>query len=313
MWKLMYTDVYKEYYANKQEGHGVVIHTVGAVETVLEALAVTSGVPLPQLPSTTTNIVAGEGVIFYYTATEEINDPEELGVMIDGIPYRAVDVWYNWAVNNDGTNQTIVFTVSRQNLVNRKVNSWFYYSPEQGSMPKLRKFDLKNVDKMRMALLASVDADEPYLIWEESLEPYNLDLLKVGNTWAKMISQEGLFIKTYQSDVFNNWLNNTWIENINNRSKVQVDDGEFSIDSLLIMQKSWNYFNRIAVADGTLDSWREVTYAQRSSSKSLKPLYEGGLSKEILFDMVVSTAGTEEEPLGSIASRGQLGSKSGGR
>lgn len=160
-----------------------------------------------------------------------------------------------------------------------------------------------------MQILGAVESAGAYIIDDEAIEPYGLDLEKVGDVWAKTINQEGLFVKTYQSDIFNNWLNTEWIDNINNRSTVNTSGDEFTIDSLLITQKAYNYLNRVAVADGTLDSWREVTYAHRSTSKSLKPIYEGGLSKEILFDMIVSTAGTDDEPLGSIASRGQFGNK----
>lgn len=314
MWKLMYTDIYKEFYANKQEGIGVVIHTVGAIQTIGNVYNGDGSKPLPQLPATTTGIQAGESLKFYMVTALDKPDPEELGVQLEGQPYRAVDVWTQVNIYEESTNTVYEFIYAKSEYMNRNVDAWFYYSPESGTMPKLKTFDLKNVDKMRMKLLASVEEEGAFVIDSTSLEPYSLDLKKVGNVWSKTISQEGLFIKTYQSDVFNNWLNVIWINNINNRSKVSTATGGFTIDSLLIMQKSWNYFNRIAVADGTLDGWREVTYAHKSSSKSLKPVYEGGLSKEIVFDMVVSTAATEAEPLGSIASRGQLGSKhKGGR
>lgn len=312
MWKLMYTDIYKEFYANKQEGIGVVIHTVGANETI--TLVKIEEYTIPKAGGIGTQGQAGAGIRFYYTSTDEGPQAEELGVTIDGAAYRMIDVWERIETYQSFGDTVIQGTYAKYQFVNKVVQNWFYYSVESGTMPKLRTFDLKNVDKMRMKLLASVEEEGAFVIDSTSLEPYSLDLKKVGNVWSKTVSQEGLFIKTYQSDVFNNWLNVTWINNINNRSKVSTATGGFTIDSLLIMQKSWNYFNRIAVADGTLDGWREVTYAHKSSSKSLKPVFEGALSKEIVFDMVVSTAATEAEPLGSIASRGQLGSKhKGGR
>lgn len=314
MWKLMYTDVYKEFYANKQEGIGVVIHTVGAVETITGVTNELGSKVLPQAPLNTGNIQAGEGLAIEYPLSGEINDPGEIGITLNGQAYRLIDVFSATEVIENYGVRFLLAKYAYSQYMNQIITNWFYYSPESGSMPKLRTFDLKNVDKMRMSLLASVEEEGAFVIDSTSLEPYSLDLKKVGNVWSKTVSQEGLFIKTYQSDVFNNWLNVIWINNINNRSKVSTATGGFTIDSLLIMQKSWNYFNRIAVADGTLDGWREVTYAHKSSSKSLKPVYEGGLSKEIVFDMVVSTAATEVEPLGSIASRGQLGSKhKGGR
>lgn len=312
MWKLMYTDVYKEFYANKQEGIGIVIHNIADTENV--ALVETDGETLPQYPTTVDVPVTGEIRFRFLDETAaRAATIESLGVVISGEFLQASSIYDKYEIRNED-GWMIEFTVIDYKYINRRMQAWFYTSPEEGRMPKLRTFDLKNVDKMRMKLLASVEEEGAFVIDSTSLEPYNLDLKKEGTVWSKTVSQEGLFIKTYQSDVFNNWLNVTWINNINNRSKVSTVTGGFTIDSLLIMQKSWNYFNRIAVADGTLDGWREVTYAHKSSSKSLKPVYEGGLSKEIVFDMVVSTAATEVDPLGSIASRGQLGSKhKGGR
>lgn len=308
MWKLMYTHIYKEYYANKQEGIGVVIHNEAGVHTVT-GMYNNNEDKIPQLgQAADPRVLDGKLDIEVGNSDFPTTQPNQIGLIIDGEYYRLEEVYGN--IEIIGSTNLVIRAMYLDSKFNGKELQFWYYTDEQlNKEPKLRTFDLKNVDKMQMQILASVEDEFPFEITDESLEPYNLDLKKEGTVWSKMVNQEGLFIKTYQSDIFNNWLNSEWIDNIKNRSTVQVDEEGFTIDSLLIMQKTWNYLNRIAVADGTLDGWREVTYGRKSSSKSLKPIYEGGLSKEIIFDTIISTAGTAQEPLASLASRGMFGNK----
>ena len=64
--------------------------------------------------------------------------------------------------------------------------------------------------------------------------------------------------------------------------------------------------NRIAVSGGTYDDWLEAVYDHDIFGKAETPVYMGGLSQEIVFQQVVSTAGTSDDPLGSLAGRGNL-------
>ena len=66
--------------------------------------------------------------------------------------------------------------------------------------------------------------------------------------------QYGLCIKTYNSDLFQNWINTEWVEGvkgINEISAVDVSDGKLSMDALNLSQKVYNMLNRIVVSGGT--------------------------------------------------------------
>ena len=57
----------------------------------------------------------------------------------------------------------------------------------------------------------------------------------------------GLVIKTYDSDVFNNWVKTDWIDGENGISKVTAlkpdEDGTITMDALNLQQKVYNMFN----------------------------------------------------------------------
>ena len=128
--------------------------------------------------------------------------------------------------------------------------------------------------------------------------------------------QEGLALKTYQSDIFNNWLNTEWIDGdggINDITAVDTSGGSFDINTLNLAQKVYDMLNRIAVSGGTYDDWMEAVYDHDGIRKAETPMYMGGLSKEIVFQEVVSTAASSlesgQQDLGTLAGRGVLSNK----
>lgn len=130
----------------------------------------------------------------------------------------------------------------------------------------------------------------------------------------------GLCLKTLQSDIFNNWVNKEWVDGdngINAVTDVAITDGKLNLDSLNIAQKVYNMLNRIAVSGGSYKDWIETVYTTDYYFRAETPVYEGGMSTIIDFEAVVSnsasTASGIEEPLGSLAGRGYDGQKKGGK
>lgn len=130
----------------------------------------------------------------------------------------------------------------------------------------------------------------------------------------------GLCLKTLQSDIFNNWVNKEWVDGDNGIkaiTDVAITDGKLNLDSLNIAQKVYNMLNRIAVSGGSYKDWIETVYTTDYYFRAETPVYEGGMSTIIDFEAVVSnsasTASGIEEPLGSLAGRGYNGQKKGGK
>ena len=71
--------------------------------------------------------------------------------------------------------------------------------------------------------------------------------------------------------------------------------------------------NRIALSGGTYEDWQEVNYGEQALRRAESPIYQGGMSSEIVFEELVSTAETTDKPLGTLAGRGNLTDKKGGR
>lgn len=130
----------------------------------------------------------------------------------------------------------------------------------------------------------------------------------------------GLCLKTHQSDLFNNWVNKEWVDGdngINAVTDVDVSDGKLNLDALNLAQKVYNMLNRIAISGGSYKDWIETVYTTDYYFRAETPVYEGGMSTTIDFEAVVSnsasTASGVEEPLGSLAGRGFNQEKKGGK
>ena len=73
----------------------------------------------------------------------------------------------------------------------------------------------------------------------------------------------GMLLKTYDSDIFNNWIKKEWVEgagSITDRTTIDVSDGQLTMDMLNLQQKVYNMLNRIAVSGGTYKDWLETVY-----------------------------------------------------
>ena len=112
--------------------------------------------------------------------------------------------------------------------------------------PQLETFPLSNIDDMRMDILSNGIGQ--FTIDREYYAPYGLPLHRVETPEGKLLfskqsTQEGLGIKTYQSDLFNNWVSTEWIDGengINELTKVKVTDNSFTIDELNLSKKLYD-------------------------------------------------------------------------
>ena len=211
-------------------------------------------------------------------------------------------------LQQSGTDTWIEANALNPEFIQRAITNWDYVVPEE--MPQLLEFPLTNINEMRMDILAAVKQTSPFIIDENSVAPYGSILGKEGEVWTKTTSQAGLLLKTYQSDLFNNWLDTEAIEEINQRSRVQIDgQGGFTMESFLLMEKLFTYLNKVQLMGNTVDDWEEVITGRKNDRPTEKPIIIGGLHKSIEFDRVVCTAATEGQPLGKIAGEGVMGKK----
>lgn len=348
---LGYWDIYKNYYANKQEERGYVIHandlsnaftlesvifTVDGVdssqsdeiydnETTFDTSAQGSGAELPIVTCSVelqwTNAGAPYGAI-------DVND---INIEIDGTTTRIVDVFANVSetiVENDTSYYVdcSVYTGVRGSF-GYEVNTGTVKNtlPVGEGQPQLTEFPLDNIDDMRMDILEAVRDTTAFQVDKDSASPYGLGLsyqggLGAGQSTYAIASQEGLGIKTYQSDLFNNWISTEWIDGsngINEVTAVSTAGDEFTIDSLNLANKVYNMLNRIAISGGSYDDWLDAVYTHERAKSCENPIYHGSLIKELGFEEVVSLSDVndvngEAQPLGTLAGRGRLTGKNKG-
>lgn len=188
-------------------------------------------------------------------------------------------------------------------------------------------FELSKIDLMREKILAAAGNQEfkithnmlgltelinPYARMLETINDNEVNGLKCLST---RFSQEGLLLKTYQNDIFNNYLKSELIAgtgSIEDLTKIDTSEGYFTLDQFNLSSKVYKMLNRIAVSGGTYKDYIENVYDIRSYLNSEIPVFEGGMFQEIVFEEVVNVASTDE-PLGSLAGRGRGTSQQGGK
>ena len=168
---------------------------------------------------------------------------------------------------------------------------------------------------MREELLTTTKNQEYIINEDNAFEPYLGLTERLNDKLKTTYPQFGLAIKTYQSDIFNNWINTEWLDGeggINEITAIDVSSGSFTMDTLNLAKKVYDMLNRIAVSGGTYQDWIQTVYTNDYIERSETPVYEGGFSSEIIFQEVISNSATENEPLGTLAGRGQSTELKGG-
>lgn len=343
IFNLAYWDIFKNYYANKQEENAYVITGISHIwkkisagdgvawnrvwtENSSEAYPLT---PSSQAPSFIKlefeeNISPEQVNEIQFLTNDpdrptlainkltklgdtfifERTDPDAMGIKKPENPRKATNIY--------------VYQVKKPIKLAYNVNLGvdnFLTMPDNQKI-KLTPFPLKNIDEERNKILAA-PSTSAYSIasgtmpYGAAISPIRLpnydrrDKYISSNAWY---SQAGLAVKTYLSDRFNNWLNTEWIDGttggINAITAVDVTDGKLTMDALILQKKIFNMLNRVAITDGTYQAWREATYGIRSATLPESPIFCGGMQSEIAFDEIVSNSATEDEPLGTLAGRG---------
>ena len=326
---LSFWDIYKNYYANKQEEIGAYIHNDQAenVNSLSDKYIYNSAGNRVDLPAifdpyastlylefTNTNKPAISTISLSYSNNFY---PGGVTSIIDQL-YSSI-VW-------DETNKKLICSIPTPywNTAGATDVTSVNYEGETinfKQIPKVVTFPLSNIDDMREAILMATTSPTAFMIDKNSPAPYGPPLDEGDLGYCKLSTQEGLPLKTYQSDLFNNWISTEWIDGangINQITAVNTSGGEFTINTLQLANKVYEMLNRIAVSGGSYDDWLNAVYTHERTRSQENPMYMGGLIKELGFQEVVSNAQAETtdvlQPLGTLAGRGVLTKKNkGGR
>ncbi len=350
---LGYWDIYKQYYANKQEEEGVVIHA-SSLNNEFDILSIEVKRTLANGSISTFNIwqnpenigvsaydiVECKVVVEWASGGQVYGEPDLTKLIMSVTDNSQVDYpiysggetganngWFrDQQVTFDETTSQFTITLTANQFLTTGNAEWEVDADTVGNtveqsagVPELVRFPLTNIDDMRMDILESVRDTTPFVVNDQTYAPYGLSLARDGAQWFLTSNQEGLGIKTYQSDLFNNWISTEWIDGdngINAITSVSTTGDEFTIDALNLANKVYNMLNRIAISGGSYDDWLDAVYTHERAKSCENPIYHGSLIKELAFEEVVSNAEVETssntQPLGTLAGRGRLTGKNKG-
>lgn len=350
---LTYYDIFKNYYANKQEEiayvigkePNTIIYTYGTKVTYTNSAntsidLILADKKIPQgysLPSTFNTDVPVELFIQQKSLAnqQEVSAYGALPIKLNTIPLR---IKTELASYEPDTNVKHI-----HGYVTKQISGIYYYYKFEGvggsetaqlftlygtkvetknQGIQLNDFDLKNIDDMREKILGTPFYTQFNLVGKDLDLPYSACLLQEQSTGevGAEYKQSGICVKTFQSDIFQNWLNTEWVDGVNGISeitKVDTSNG-LNLDALNLAQKVYNMLNRIVVSGAGWKDWQDAIYGTSAVALPEMPVYHGGMSCRIGFEEVTSNASAadaegDNQPLGTLAGKGQQYGKKGGR
>lgn len=321
---LIYLDIFKNYFANTQEENFYMITGNADVSVTFKQVGIdlfkvevgkSANYTLPQAMDNTTVLKASDNVKNYVEFWKSVKIK-----FYNPTTKQSKESYINYLTSNSNT-QTI--TTDRLTTVFPAGNSLDGYTTIKGIYVGEFPGDEVQYNNSLKTILKESKLETLDKIRDEILKnPGNIEL-NMSNTKDKDVNDlfeeirkaatnklGGLILKTYDSDIFNNWVKTDWIDGENGISKVTAlkpdEDGTITMDALNLQQKVYNMLNRIAVSGGTYRDWLETVYtAGRYLDRPENPVFQGGMSQMIEFDEVVATTGNAEgQVLGELAGRG---------
>lgn len=319
---LLYLDIFKNFFANTQEKKFYMLK--GAGEVVLD------------IQKTYQNSRNGNYTIGKNQESVEVIKTTTIKTNIKNIDYqRFWDSIKITILESDGglyyktlgqiTSNPLTDTITLNNISSDPYATilQFFTTKETANFinTELGQYDLKILDQIRDVILHK-KGNETLIITSSSVgesENGSAELAKFVDDIIKSQSNKlgGMLLKTYDSDIFNNWVQTDWIDGAGGITEltsidITANDGKLTMDALNLQQKVYNMLNRIAVSGGTYRDWLETVYtAGKYLDRPETPVFIGGMTQYIEFDEVISKSATEttygSQPLGDIAAIGRGG------
>lgn len=319
---LMYLDIFKNFFANTQENKFYMLKGAGEIKL--------------QFAKTYNN--ENDGIFIIEKNQNSINVVPQTTITASVVLTDYRDFWNSIKVTlieSDGglykkTLAQLTKNTKTPTIVLNNINADPYATLLQISTTKetinfvkteLGQYDLKVLDQIRDVVLHK-KGNETLILAGSELNETNNGSAELVNFFNDIINSQakrlgGMLLKTYDSDIFNNWIKTDWIDGAGGITEITsiditANDGKLTMDALNLQQKVYNMLNRIAVAGGTYRDWLETVYtAGKYLDRPETPVFIGGMTQYIEFDEVISKSATETEygsqPLGDIAAIGRGG------
>ena len=317
---LMYLDIFKNFFANTQEDKFYMLKGAGEITLNIQKTYNKDGKYTIGRDQNSVNVTKTTTITPNVVLTDYTNFWNSLKVKIlesDGGLYtkRVSELTSNPKIFN--------ITLDKISANPYATILQFFTTKETANYLKVEigQYDLKLLDQIRDVILHK-KGNEILTLYGQSLNETNNGSTELTGMFNDLINSQsnklgGMLLKTYDSDIFNNWVKTDWIDGAGGITEITsiditANDGKLTMDALNLQQKVYNMLNRIAVAGGTYRDWLETVYtAGKYLDRPETPVFIGGMTQYIEFDEVVSKSATETEygsqPLGDIAAIGRGG------
>lgn len=349
---LAYFDIFKNYYANKQEKS---FYTIAGAQslTTLNIPSSGNGIYFAAFDTSASGVITINQIITNPTTDPTVIQGNKVGFVIKNVEvYNLSNIILSGTIEFTPTGEGRTINLTGQSIAeligsgvleeikvkkgyNAKEQRAFAFKTMNGETAtksieiaqkffffsisgNYLKYDLTSIDESRESILAAGRTQyickEPYIndIFTTVVDSEDVHGRPIPNCAYPMV---GLALKTYQSDINTNWVNTEWIDGesgINAITAIDTSGGSFTLDTLNLAKKVYNMLNRIAVSDGSYNAWIQTVYTSGGLNHVETPIYLGGSSLEIEFQEVVNNSGTEDQPLGTLAGRGIATNHKGG-
>lgn len=321
---LLYLDIFKNFFANTQEDKFYMISNVGSEPTIKAGFGGTPSVDY-KLPKTGLKVTPKNTDVVVLTIPSSVKNYKDAW---SSIVFAIKD--NETGVGGRITADKLTTDATKNSITLNKFNELY---PKGGTLVSillnstaafgafLKQYDLKILDQIRDVILHK-KGNETLVLYGSNLNEANNGSTELAGMFDDLINSQteklgGMLLKTYDSDIFNNWVKTDWIDGAGGITEVTsiditANDGKLTMDALNLQQKVYNMLNRIAVSGGTYRDWLETVYtAGKYLDRPETPVFIGGMTQYIEFDEVVSKSATETEfgnqPLGDIAAIGRGG------
>lgn len=321
---LLYLDMFKNFFANTQEDKFYMISNVGSKPTIKAGLGGTPSVDY-NLPKTGLNIA--------------LKNTDTMAITIPSSVKNYKDAWSSIVLaiqdnkTGNGTQVTVDKLATDATKVSVVLDKFATLYPNGGTLKSillnstaafgafLKQYKLEILDQIRDVILHKKGNETLVLTSNQMGESQNgsTDLATFIDDLKKSQEEKlgGMLLKTYDSDIFNNWVKTDWIDGTGGITEITsiditANNGKLTMDALNLQQKVYNMLNRIAVSGGTYRDWLETVYtAGKYLDRPETPVFIGGMTQYIEFDEVISKSAAEtangSQPLGDIAAIGRGG------
>ena len=228
---LLYLDTFKNFFANTQEDKFYMISNVGSQPTIKAGFGGTPSVDY-KLPKTGLNVTPKNTDTVAITIPSSIKDCKKAWNSIvfairDNTTGNGTQVTAD-QLTTDATKGTITLDKFNTLYPNGGILISILLNSTAAFGAFLKQYDLKILDQIRDVILHK-KGNEPLILYGSNLNEANNGSTELVNMFNDIINSQteklgGMLLKTYDSDIFNNWVKTDWIDGVGSITEITSID-----------------------------------------------------------------------------------------